>query len=108
MKTVLAVALLALLANVGFASIAVVAGAVSAALPHRGSLLALLVLPLTTPVLLGASSAAVAFFSQTWRVWGPVLFRLAPLLLIQRPPLFMMMGLLTTLLKAQKPMVAFD
>lgn len=66
----LAVALLAVLANVGFASIAVVAGAASASLPHKGSLLALLILPLTTPVLLGASEATRLLLLGEWNNIG--------------------------------------
>jgi heme exporter protein B len=66
----LAMALLALLANVGFASIAVVAGAASASLPHKGSLLTLLVLPLTTPVLLGVSEATRLLMLGEWNNLG--------------------------------------
>jgi len=66
----LSVALLAALANVGFASIAVVAGAVSASLPHKGSLLALLILPLTAPVLLGASEATRLLMLGEWNNIG--------------------------------------
>ncbi|MGB2986285.1 MAG: NADH-quinone oxidoreductase subunit NuoH [Phycisphaerae bacterium] len=34
------------------------------------------------PVLIAIAAVAAAFFVKTWRVWGSVLFRLAPLLLI--------------------------
>ncbi len=53
----LPLALLALLANVGFAAVGVLVSALTAGFSQRGGLLALLVLPLTAPVLLGAAEA---------------------------------------------------
>lgn len=53
----LSLAMVASLGNLGFAAVGVIVSALTAGLSHRGSLLALLLLPLATPVLLAAAEA---------------------------------------------------
>jgi heme exporter protein CcmB len=49
--------LVAALANVGFAAVGTLIGALTAGLRHRGGLLALLMLPLTAPIVFGAAES---------------------------------------------------
>jgi heme exporter protein B len=69
----LALILVAALGNVGFASVGVVMSGLTAGLLARGSLLALLMLPLMVPVMLGASEAtrlaALGDFGEMWWRW---------------------------------------
>jgi heme exporter protein B len=55
--------LIAMLASVGFAAVGVLVSSVTIGLSQRGSLLALLLFPLITPVLLGAASATRLFMT---------------------------------------------
>ena len=62
----------AVLANLGYASVGVVISALTAQMSHRGSLLPLLLLPLMTPVIISAAAAtrllvAVGLDQQWWR-----------------------------------------
>jgi heme exporter protein B len=50
-------ALIAALGNIGFAALGTLVSALTAGLRHRGGLLALLLLPLVTPILLGSAEA---------------------------------------------------
>jgi heme exporter protein B len=64
--------MVALLTNLGYASVGVVVSAATAQLSHRGSLLPLLLLPLLAPVLLSAAAAtrflvATHLEDQWWR-----------------------------------------
>lgn len=69
--------LVALLANLGFASVGVVVSALTVSCAHRGSLLALVLLPLATPVLLGAAEATrlllAGSLDDTWWRWVQLL-----------------------------------
>lgn len=51
------IALIAALGNVGFAAVGTLVSGLTAGLRHRGGLLALLLLPLVTPILLGSAEA---------------------------------------------------
>lgn len=65
-----AMALVALLANAGFAAIGAFLGAVTSSLQERGFLLVLLQLPLVIPVALGASEATrLLMMEQTGAEW---------------------------------------
>lgn len=73
----------ALLANLGLASVGVLVSALTAGLAHRGGLLALVLLPLTAPVLLGAAEAtrlaAGAELGEAWWRWVQLLAAFAGL-----------------------------
>jgi heme exporter protein B len=73
----------AALGNLGFASLGVVMSGLTAGLSQRGSLLALLVLPLMVPVLLGAAEAtrlaALGQFGDAWWRWIQLLAAFAVL-----------------------------
>jgi heme exporter protein B len=67
----LLLALVALLANLGFAAVGVLVSALTITLSHRNGLLALLVFPMMTPVLLAAAAAthllmAPELAGKTW------------------------------------------
>lgn len=68
----LGLGLVLLLGNLGFVSVGVLASALTSHSAHRGGLLALVLLPLATPVLLGAAAATrlavVGDLSEQW--WG--------------------------------------
>jgi heme exporter protein B len=85
-----ALAMIAVLGNLGFASIGVVVSALTASLSQRGGLLALVLLPLVTPVLLGASEATrllvVGGQDERWWRWVELLAAFAVL--------FMTLGML--------------
>jgi heme exporter protein B len=63
----------ALLGNVGFAALGTLVGGLTSGLQHRGGLLALLVMPLAAPVMLGAAETTrLALAGETgsmWRLW---------------------------------------
>jgi heme exporter protein B len=75
--------LVALLGNLGFASVGVLLSALTAGLSQRGGLLALLVLPLTIPVILGAAEATRLLLSggsnDIWWSWLQLLAAFAVL-----------------------------
>jgi heme exporter protein B len=70
-------AAVALLANLGYASVGVVVGALTAQLSHRSSLLPLLLLPLMTPVIMSAGAATrflvAADLDEQWWRWVQLL-----------------------------------
>lgn len=72
-----ALALIALLGNLGFAAVGVVVSAMTACCTRRGGLLALLVFPLVTPVLLGAAEATrllvTGRMDDSWWRWVQLL-----------------------------------
>jgi len=83
-------AMVASLGNLGFAAVGVLVSSLTAGLSHRGSLLALLLLPLATPVMLASAEATRllvldAVGEQWWR-WVQMLAAFVVL--------FMTMGLL--------------
>lgn len=65
--------LVALLGNAGFAAAGTLVSGLTAGLRHRGSLLALLLLPLVTPVVLGSAEATRLLLSDQissqWWLW---------------------------------------
>lgn len=67
----------ALLANLGYASVSVVISALTAQLSHRSSLLPLLLLPLMTPVIMAAAAATrflvAADLDEQWWRWVQLL-----------------------------------
>jgi heme exporter protein B len=69
--------MVALLANLGYASVGILAGAITAQLSHRKSLLPLLLLPLTTPVIVAAAAATRCLFAEDvnehWWRWVQLL-----------------------------------
>lgn len=67
-----AIALIAILGNLGFAAVGTLVSAVTADLRNRGGLVALLLLPLVTPVILGSAEATSQMLAgeidgQWWR-----------------------------------------
>ena len=68
-----AIALVALLGNIGFAAVGTLLSAITADLRNRGGLLALLLLPLVTPVILGSAQATSLMLAepidQPWWQW---------------------------------------
>lgn len=71
-----ALSLVLLLANVGFAAVGTVLGALTSGLQQRGGLLALLLLPLVSPVILGAAQATRLLLDgerDEWQLWGKLL-----------------------------------
>jgi heme exporter protein B len=65
-----------LLANIGFAAVGTVLGALTSGLQQRGSLLVLLLLPLVSPVILGAAQATRLLLedgNNDWQRWGRLL-----------------------------------
>jgi heme exporter protein B len=73
----MALVLVAVLANVGFASLGVVMSGLTAGIGQRGNLLALLLLPLMMPVMIGAAEAtrlgATGDLGESWRRWVQLL-----------------------------------
>jgi heme exporter protein B len=70
-------ALVAALSNVGFAAMGTLVSALTAGVRHRGSLLALLLLPLVVPVLLGSAEATRLLLTgpmgSQWWLWTKLL-----------------------------------
>lgn len=73
----LSLALVASLGNLGFAAVGVLVSALTAGLSHRGSILALVILPLTTPVVLAAAEATrllvLGDVGEQWWRWVQML-----------------------------------
>lgn len=69
--------LIAALGNVGFAAVGTLVGGLTAGLRHRGSLLALLLLPLVIPVLFGSAEATrlllAGQINSQWWLWMQLL-----------------------------------
>jgi heme exporter protein B len=72
-----ALVLVSVLANLGFASLGVVMSGLTAGMHQRGNLLALLLLPLMMPLMIGAAEAtrlgALGQFDDSWRRWVQLL-----------------------------------
>lgn len=63
--------LIALAGNLGFAAVGTLLGALTSSMSHRSSLLALLLLPLLSPVILAAGEATRALLAdEGWAGWG--------------------------------------
>lgn len=69
--------LVVLLGNLGFVSVGVVVSALTTQSSQRGGLLALVLLPLLTPILVGAAEATrlavIGDFGEQWRNWVQLL-----------------------------------